>query len=281
MGDLGSIAGSGRAPGERNGNSFQYSCLESQGQRSLAGCTVHGVAKSDMTERLTLSLHIHSDVPHPTPISWWVFLLAPHTEWNSRPVFITSSWQNKTAETVWLKNIHLRLIAQLLADLMSGEDPVPGHLLAVPSHGGERAPVFSSPLAGYQSHHGSPTLMILFNSLPKTPPPDTIAWGLGGANTQSAAAPVCPLFLPHSPNTSSCPAAGWGSARWEDLVPASLQHIFSYSQMVNQSLWLSAAGLSWRCVLTACGPSCRRGMSSWVLWKAEKLHRVSAERSRT
>ena len=71
---------------------------------------------------------------------------------------------------------------------MSGEDPVPGHLLAVPSHGGERAPVFSSPLAGYQSHHGSPTLMILFNSLPKTPPPDTIAWGLGGANTQSAAA---------------------------------------------------------------------------------------------
>ena len=40
---------------------------------------------------------------------------------------------------MWLKNKHLGLIAQLLADLMSGEDPVPGHLLAVPSHGGERA----------------------------------------------------------------------------------------------------------------------------------------------
>ena len=27
-GDLGSIPGSGRSPGEGNGNSFQYSCLE-------------------------------------------------------------------------------------------------------------------------------------------------------------------------------------------------------------------------------------------------------------
>ena len=27
-GDLGSIPGSGRSPGERNGNSLQYSCLE-------------------------------------------------------------------------------------------------------------------------------------------------------------------------------------------------------------------------------------------------------------
>ena len=37
VGDLGSIPGSGRSPGERNGNPLEYSCLESDGERSLAG----------------------------------------------------------------------------------------------------------------------------------------------------------------------------------------------------------------------------------------------------
>ena len=36
--DVGSIPGSGRSPGEENGNPLQYSGLESHGQRSLAGC---------------------------------------------------------------------------------------------------------------------------------------------------------------------------------------------------------------------------------------------------
>ena len=37
-GDLGSIPGSGRSPGEGNGNLLQYSCLENpHGQRGLAG----------------------------------------------------------------------------------------------------------------------------------------------------------------------------------------------------------------------------------------------------
>ena len=37
-GDLGSIPGSGRYPGEGNGNPLQYSCLKNpHGQRSLAG----------------------------------------------------------------------------------------------------------------------------------------------------------------------------------------------------------------------------------------------------
>ena len=51
--DLGSIPGLGRFPGGGPGNPFQYSCLEnSHGQRNLAA-TVHGVSKSDMTERLS------------------------------------------------------------------------------------------------------------------------------------------------------------------------------------------------------------------------------------
>ena len=38
VGDLGSISGLGRFPGEGNGNSLQYSCLENpHGQRSRVG----------------------------------------------------------------------------------------------------------------------------------------------------------------------------------------------------------------------------------------------------
>ena len=56
-GDLGLIPGSGRSPGEGNGNPFQYSCLENPMVRGARRATVHGGHKeSDMTERLTLSL---------------------------------------------------------------------------------------------------------------------------------------------------------------------------------------------------------------------------------
>ena len=48
-GDLGSIPGSGRSPGGRNGNSFQYSCLESHGQWSLADYSQGGHKELDMT----------------------------------------------------------------------------------------------------------------------------------------------------------------------------------------------------------------------------------------
>ena len=45
-GDLGSIPGSGRYAEERNGNSFQYSCLENAMDRGAWQATFHGVAKS-------------------------------------------------------------------------------------------------------------------------------------------------------------------------------------------------------------------------------------------
>ena len=45
--DLGSIPGSGRPPGEGNGNPLQYSCLENPMDGGGAWqATVHGVAKS-------------------------------------------------------------------------------------------------------------------------------------------------------------------------------------------------------------------------------------------
>ena len=44
-GDLGLIPGSGRSPGEGNGNPLQYSCLENPMDRGACQATVHGVAR--------------------------------------------------------------------------------------------------------------------------------------------------------------------------------------------------------------------------------------------
>ena len=49
-GDTGSIPGSGRSPGEGDGNPFQYSCLGKPMDIEAWWATVHGVTKeSDMT----------------------------------------------------------------------------------------------------------------------------------------------------------------------------------------------------------------------------------------
>ena len=45
-GDVGSIPGSGRSPGRRNGNLLQYYCLENPMDRGPWPATVHSVIKS-------------------------------------------------------------------------------------------------------------------------------------------------------------------------------------------------------------------------------------------
>ena len=42
-----SIPGSGRYPGEENGNPFQFSCLENDMDREAWWSTVHAVTKND------------------------------------------------------------------------------------------------------------------------------------------------------------------------------------------------------------------------------------------
>ena len=56
VGDLCSVPGSGRSPGEENGNPLQYSCLENPlGQRSLAGYSPWGRRESDTTEQPSIA----------------------------------------------------------------------------------------------------------------------------------------------------------------------------------------------------------------------------------
>ena len=61
VGDLGSVLGLGRSPGEGNGSPLQYSCLENSMDRRAWQTTVHGLAKS----RTQLSdSHTHTHTPH-------------------------------------------------------------------------------------------------------------------------------------------------------------------------------------------------------------------------
>ena len=60
-GDLGSISGLGRSPGEGNGDSLQYSCLENPMDRGAWKASVHGVAE-DRTRlsNFTFTFHFHA-----------------------------------------------------------------------------------------------------------------------------------------------------------------------------------------------------------------------------
>ena len=54
--EVGSISGSGRSPGEGNGNPLQYSVLGNPMDRGAWQATVHGVTKkSDTTEPIHLT----------------------------------------------------------------------------------------------------------------------------------------------------------------------------------------------------------------------------------
>ena len=92
-GDVGSIPGSGRSPGEGNGNPLQYSCLGNPMDRGAWKAIVHRVQKS-FTRLQRLSSSIYTDtykcvITHACTylhtyvlyvlMHTWVFMISKHT----------------------------------------------------------------------------------------------------------------------------------------------------------------------------------------------------------
>ena len=75
-GDLGSIPGLGRFPGEGNGCPLQYSSLENSLDRGAWQATVHVVAESDTTEQLSLT---HFFIYLRTPVSFFILYIEAFT----------------------------------------------------------------------------------------------------------------------------------------------------------------------------------------------------------
>ena len=67
-GDPGSISGSGRSPGEGNGNPLQHSCLENSMDREAWWATGHEVTELDTTEGLT---HTSVDLQYCYTAKWF------------------------------------------------------------------------------------------------------------------------------------------------------------------------------------------------------------------
>ena len=137
-GDLSSIPGWGRSPGEGNGKPLQYPCLENPMNRGAWQAAVHGVAKSWAWLRGNTSLHIHIFIhplshshhfdseetamlsPGSLPPKWAITLpanLEPHYLGNSKPYlgvlktdYSGSIWSSKVSDMFKMK---LKLIYSL------------------------------------------------------------------------------------------------------------------------------------------------------------------------
>ena len=95
------IPGSGRSPGGGNGKPVQYSCLKNPVDRGAWWTTFHGVAESDRTEQLTLSLSTPTSTPLlPTPTCIFKVSCLPLTSLDLVPSCQNhNSWQTSS---VWL-----------------------------------------------------------------------------------------------------------------------------------------------------------------------------------
>ena len=93
----GSIPGLGGSPGEGNGSTFQYSCLEKNGQRSLPGYSPWGHKESDMTEQLT---HTHTHTHTHTPPLHIMILMSSFTSLCSP--FCCSLWLSSLSQKIFL-----------------------------------------------------------------------------------------------------------------------------------------------------------------------------------
>ena len=103
--DGGSISGSGRSPGEGNGNPLQYSCSENPMDRRAWGAIVHRVAKS----WTWLSMHIQCTLP-------LIFLIFNQFKilpfdlvlWWLRPVPLPCFWIHTVCAITWTLRASVR-----------------------------------------------------------------------------------------------------------------------------------------------------------------------------
>ena len=100
MGDLGSLPGSGRSPGEGNGFSLQYSGLENS-----MDCVVHGVTKSQTRLSNFHSLH-QVFIAACGLFSWGLWDLVPWRGMETRPpafeVQSLSHWTTREVPVIWI-----------------------------------------------------------------------------------------------------------------------------------------------------------------------------------
>ena len=107
------LPGSGRSPGIRNGNPFQYCCLENPMDREAWQATVHGVAKS----RTRLSAHTHHGRDR---LGLLTLKLWPSTQL----AFILMRWKQSVDNIILV--IHSPAVPSLLLSAMQ-------YLLSIPS----------------------------------------------------------------------------------------------------------------------------------------------------
>ena len=115
-GDLGSIPGLGRSPGEGNGNPLQCSCLENSIDRGARQATVHGIAVTHNWETFTF----HSQLGFPGSASGkestcqcrrskrrgfdpWTGMILWGRKWHPISVFLL---ENSRGREAWQTTIH-------------------------------------------------------------------------------------------------------------------------------------------------------------------------------
>ena len=76
-GDPALIPGSGRVPGEENGNPFQYSSLGNPMDRGAWLATVHGVAKSQTRLSTDACIYLGFLLDHRKLLEYWFYVFSP------------------------------------------------------------------------------------------------------------------------------------------------------------------------------------------------------------
>ena len=139
-GDRGSIPGSGRSPGGRHGNSFQYSCLENPVDRGAWRATFHGVTQSrTRLKRLSTHTcaHTHTEKetdtqlgggPAPHQVLWFQQPLGPHPKACHRQGKLRISEQRpwpSEASVLWLHlcKVSVQFSRSVLSDSLRPHGP--------------------------------------------------------------------------------------------------------------------------------------------------------------